>query len=46
MQDQVQAQYNEALYQHALAITALERITAGGLVPAFRQPAVGTATPP
>jgi outer membrane protein TolC len=28
--DQVQAQYNEALYQHALALAALERITAGG----------------
>ncbi len=29
--DQVQAQYNEALYQHALALAALERATAGAL---------------
>jgi outer membrane protein TolC len=28
--DQVQAEYNEALYMHALALAALERITAGG----------------
>jgi outer membrane protein TolC len=30
LEDQVQAQYNEALYLHALALAALERITAGG----------------
>jgi outer membrane protein TolC len=28
--DQIQAQYNEALYLHALSLAALERITAGG----------------
>ncbi len=28
--DQIQAQYNEQLYVHALALAALERITAGG----------------
>ncbi|MCI0639776.1 MAG: TolC family protein [Gemmataceae bacterium] len=30
LEDQVQATYNEALYQHALALAALERVTAGG----------------
>jgi outer membrane protein TolC len=30
LKDQVQAQYNEALYLNALALAALERITAGG----------------
>jgi outer membrane protein TolC len=30
LEDQIQAQYNEALYNHALALAALERITAGG----------------
>jgi outer membrane protein TolC len=34
--DQTQAAYNEALYQHALALAALERITAGGFIPNFR----------
>jgi outer membrane protein TolC len=34
--DQAQAAYNEALYHHALALAALERITAGGFLPAFR----------
>ncbi len=34
--DQAQAAYNEALYNHALALAALERITAGGFTPAFR----------
>jgi outer membrane protein TolC len=34
--DQVQAAYNQALYNHALALAALERITAGGFTPAFR----------
>jgi outer membrane protein TolC len=38
--DQSQAAFNEALYNHALALAALERITAGGFVPNFRQ-AVG-----
>lgn len=38
LQDQVQAQLNEALYQHALAVAALERITSGGLMPTYRQP--------
>jgi outer membrane protein TolC len=33
---QAQAAYNEALYNHALALAALERITAGGFVPGFR----------
>jgi outer membrane protein TolC len=28
--DQIRAQYNEALYLHALSLAALERITAGG----------------
>jgi outer membrane protein TolC len=30
LQDQVRAQYNDALYMHALSLAALERITAGG----------------
>jgi outer membrane protein TolC len=34
--DQVQAEANEALYQYALALAALERITAGGFVPPYR----------
>jgi len=34
--DQAQAAYNEALYNHALALAALERITAGGFTPSFR----------
>jgi outer membrane protein TolC len=33
--DQVRAQYNEALYNHALALAALERITAGGYRPTY-----------
>jgi outer membrane protein TolC len=37
---QVQAQYNEALYEQALALAALERITAGGFTPTFRGPPV------
>jgi outer membrane protein TolC len=36
LQEQVQSQYNEALYLHALALAGLERVTAGGFVPAFR----------
>jgi outer membrane protein TolC len=38
LQEQVLSQYNEALYRHALALAGLERITAGGFVPAFRAP--------
>jgi outer membrane protein TolC len=38
LQESVQSQYNEALYVHALALAALERVTAGGFVPAFRSP--------
>src|SRR5262249_34766954 len=37
MADQTQAQLNEALYHHALALTALERVTAGGFMPGFRR---------
>jgi len=33
---QTQAQYNEAEYQHALALAALERVTAGGFLIAKR----------
>ena len=40
LQDQVQAQLNEAVYSHALAVAALERITAAGLLPAYRQQTV------
>jgi outer membrane protein TolC len=39
--DQAQSQYNEALYNHALALAALERVTAGGFRPTYaakRQP--------
>jgi outer membrane protein TolC len=32
---QAQAQFNEAVYQHALALAALERITAGGIAAGF-----------
>jgi outer membrane protein TolC len=32
---QAQSEYVEAVYQHLLALTALERITAGGVRPAF-----------
>jgi outer membrane protein TolC len=38
LQESVQSQYNEALYLHALALAGLERVTAGGFVPAFRSP--------
>ncbi len=37
LQESVLSQYNEALYVHALALAGLERVTAGGFVPAFRQ---------
>jgi outer membrane protein len=39
--DQAQSFYNEALYNHALALAALERVTAGGYRPTYaakRQP--------
>ncbi len=36
LQQQVQSQYNEALYLQALALAALERITAGGYCPPYR----------
>jgi outer membrane protein TolC len=35
-EDQALAQLNEALFNHALALAALERITAGGFSPAFQ----------
>jgi outer membrane protein TolC len=41
LEDQAQSQYNEALYNHALALAALERVTAGGYRPTYaakRQP--------
>ena len=34
---QVRAELNQALFEHALALAALERITAGGFVPLYRQ---------
>jgi outer membrane protein TolC len=42
LQDQTRAQFYEALFHHALALAALERVTAGGFVPVYRRPA---ATP-
>ncbi len=39
LEDQTQAQLNEALYTHALALAALERVTSGGYTPSFRRPA-------
>jgi outer membrane protein TolC len=44
LEDQAQAQLNEALYNHALALAALERITAGGFCPVFQPVAAPTAT--
>jgi outer membrane protein TolC len=41
LEDQAQNLYNEALYNHALALAALERVTAGGYRPTYaakRQP--------
>ena len=38
MEDQIAAGLNEALYQHALALAALERVTAGGYRIACKQP--------
>ncbi len=40
MDEKVQAQYNEALFYHAIALAALERITAGGFVPNYRTQAI------
>ncbi len=36
LHEQVQSQYNEALYLHALALAGLERVTSGGFCPPFR----------
>ncbi|MCI0455897.1 MAG: TolC family protein [Gemmataceae bacterium] len=38
LHEQVQSQYNQALYLHALALAGLERVTAGGFCPPFRAP--------
>ncbi len=38
LEDQAQAQLNEALYMHALALAALERVTAGGYRPTYAAP--------
>lgn len=35
--EQVEAEYNEAQFQHALALAALSRITGGSFVPSYRQ---------
>jgi hypothetical protein len=37
LEQQVRSQRNEALYEHALALAALERVTAGGFCPSFRE---------
>jgi outer membrane protein TolC len=39
LEDQTQSQYNEAVYHYTLALAALERVTAGGLVPSYRHAA-------
>lgn len=47
--EQVQAEQNIAAYMHALALASLERITAGGFVPAYRLapgPRLPAAAPP
>lgn len=41
LEDQARANYTEALYNHALALAALERVTAGG----FRMPHPAAAEP-
>lgn len=38
LQDQIVSQYNEARYLHALALAALERVTAGGFCPVYHSP--------
>jgi outer membrane protein TolC len=35
LEDQAQSKYNEALYNHALGLAALERVTAGGYRPTY-----------
>jgi outer membrane protein TolC len=40
-----QADYVEAVYQHLLALAALERITAGGITPAFPGRALPSSSP-
>ncbi|HYV39701.1 MAG TPA: TolC family protein [Gemmataceae bacterium] len=37
LEDQTQAQLNEAIYHQILALAALERVTAGGFTPSFRR---------
>jgi len=38
LEDQTQAQLNEALYHYVLGLAALERVTAGGFVRLYRRP--------
>jgi outer membrane protein TolC len=46
LEDQAKALYNDALFQHALALAALERVTAGGfLIPSAPGVAPGAAKP-
>jgi outer membrane protein TolC len=42
LEDQTQAQLNEALFHHVLALAALERVTAGGFIPSFRHSPTAT----
>ncbi len=37
LEDQAQASYNEALFYYTLGLATLERVTAGGFVPAYRR---------
>jgi outer membrane protein TolC len=37
LEESTQAQLNEALFNHALALAALERVTAGGFTPSYRR---------
>jgi outer membrane protein TolC len=37
LEDQTESQLNEALFHHALALAALERVTAGGFTPVYRR---------
>jgi outer membrane protein TolC len=37
LEDQTQAQLNEAIFNQILALAALERVTAGGFTPSFRR---------
>jgi outer membrane protein TolC len=43
---QARAQFNEAVYQHAVALAALERVTAGGFCAGFAGPAAAPAQAP